>query len=291
MGHLVIGLSPHTAAGIVGRIIGFSKTQGLITHPYFHSFMRRDCDGDEAGVMLMMDALINFSRDYLPAHRGATQDEPLVLSSKLIPVEVDDMIFNMDIVDNYPLELYEAALEYKNPWEVKIDTIRSSILNTENPYMGIRFTHDTADLNEGVLCSAYKSIPTMMEKVQGQMELAEKIRAVDEVDVARLLIEKHFLRDIKGNLRKFSMQQFRCVNCNEKFRRPHLLGKCTKCNGKIIFTVSQGSIIKYLEPSLSLAKKYNLPSYVRQNLELTKLRVELFFGKEEEKQIGLTTWF
>ena len=291
VGHLVIGLSPHTAAGIVGRIIGFSKTQGLITHPYFHSFMRRDCDGDEAGVMLMMDALINFSRDYLPAHRGATQDEPLVLSSKLIPVEVDDMIFNMDIVDNYPLELYEAALEYKNPWEVKIDTIRSSILNTENPYIGIRFTHDTADLNEGVLCSAYKSIPTMMEKVQGQMELAEKIRAVDEVDVARLLIEKHFLRDIKGNLRKFSMQQFRCVNCNEKFRRPHLLGKCTKCNGKIIFTVSQGSIIKYLEPSLSLAKKYNLPSYVRQNLELTKLRVELFFGKEEEKQIGLTTWF
>jgi len=197
----------------------------------------------------------------------------------------------MDIVDHYPLELYEAALKYKNPRDVKIDTIKSSILNTENPYTGIKFTHDTNDMNEGTLCSAYKSIPTMMEKVRGQMQLAEKIRAVDEGDVARLLIEKHFLRDIKGNLRKFSMQQFRCVNCNEKFRRPPLSGKCTKCGGKIIFTVSQGSIIKYLEPALSLAEKYDLPLYVKQNLELTKLRIDLFFGKEDEKQTGLTKWF
>jgi len=291
VGHLVIGLSPHTAAGIVGRIIGFSKTQGLLTHPYYHSFMRRDCDGDEAGVILLMDALLNFSRDYLPNHRGATQDEPIVLSSKLIPVEVDDMIFNMDIVDHYPLELYEAALEYKNPWDVRVNTIKSSMLNTEDPYTGIKFTHDTENINNGTLCSAYKSIPTMMEKVRGQMELAEKIRAVDEGDVARLLIEKHFIRDIKGNLRKFSMQQFRCVACNEKFRRLSLLGKCTKCGGKIIFTVSQGSIVKYLEPALSLAEKYDLPLYVKQSLELTKLRIELFFGKEEEKQTGLTKWF
>ena len=124
-----------------------------------------------------------------------------------------------------------------------------------------------------------------------QMNLAEKLRGVDEADVARLVIEKHFIRDIKGNLRKFSMQQFRCVACNEKFRRPPLNGKCSKCWGKIIFTISEGSIVKYLEPSLSLADKYDLPTYLKQTLELVKRRIEGVFGKEKEKQLGLGAWF
>nr|MBI4156669.1 DNA polymerase II large subunit [Candidatus Woesearchaeota archaeon] len=43
IGHLVIGLSPHTSAGIVARIIGFSRLQGLYAHPLLHCMMRRDC--------------------------------------------------------------------------------------------------------------------------------------------------------------------------------------------------------------------------------------------------------
>ena len=131
----------------------------------------------------------------------------------------------------------------------------------------------------------------MVEKIKGQLDLAKKIRAVNESDVARLIIEKHFIRDIKGNLRKFSTQQFRCVECNEKFRRPPLIGACTKCSGNIIFTVSEGSIIKYLEPSLSLAQKYDLPQYLKQTLEITKRRIESVFGKEPDKQEGLGKWF
>jgi DNA polymerase II large subunit len=69
------------------------------------------------------------------------------------------------------------------------------------------------------------------------------------------------------------------------------VGNCLKCGGKIIFTISEGSIIKYLEPAISLADKYNLPSYLKQNLELTKRGVESLFGKEKEKQEGLTRWF
>ncbi len=131
----------------------------------------------------------------------------------------------------------------------------------------------------------------MQEKVQKQMELAEKIRAVDTSNVASLVIQRHLIRDIKGNLRKFSMQQFRCVKCNEKFRRPPLQGTCTKCSGKIIFTISQGGIIKYLEPALQLAQKYDVPAYVKQSLELTQKYIESMFGKETEKQEALQKWF
>jgi len=107
--------------------------------------------------------------------------------------------------------------------------------------------------------------------------LAEKIRAVDTTDVARLVIEKHFIRDTKGNLRKFSMQEFRCVNCNEKYRRPPLVGKCLKCKGKIIFTISEGSIVKYLGPTISLAHKYNVSDYLKQTIDLLQERIEGVF--------------
>ena len=49
----------------------------------------------------------------------------------------------------------------------------------------------------------------MEEKLTGQLDIAQKVRAVDAEDVARLVIEKHFLRDIKGNLRRFSKQEFK----------------------------------------------------------------------------------
>ena len=290
IGHYVVAMSPHTSAGIVGRIIGFSKTQGFFAHPLMHSIMRRDADGDEACVILLMDALLNFSRKFLPNRRGVTQDAPLVLTSTLIPKEVDNMVFDMDIVWNYPLELYEAAMEYKNPWDVKIEKFGDN-LGTEKEYKGLGFTIDTNNINEGVRCSAYKSIPTMMEKVEGQMKLAEKIRAVNENDVARLLIDRHFIRDIRGNLRKFSQQQFRCIDCNEKYRRPPLAGRCLKCSGKLVFTIAEGSIVKYLEPSFDLAEKYTLPPYLNQVLQITKKRIESIFGRDAEKQEGLKKWF
>src|SRR3990167_9085957 len=289
VGSLVLAMSPHTSAGIVARIIGFSKTQGMLAHPLLHSIMRRDVDGDEAGVMLLLDALLNFSRKLLGEHKGATQDEPLVLTSTLIPTEVDDMVFHMDTVWDYPLDFYKCCDEYKYASDIRLETVNDR-LNKPEQYLGYGFTHDTNNFNIGVLCSRYKTIPSMMEKVNGQMNIAKKLRAVDQDDVARLVIERHFMRDIKGNLRKFSMQEFRCVVCNEKYRRPLLKGVC-KCGGKLLFTISEGSVIKYLEPSIRLRNEYKLPHYLCQTLDLTQQMIDMFFGKEKEKQEGLGKFF
>ncbi len=291
-GHLVVGLAPHTSAGTVGRIVGFSKTQGLLCHPYFHCAMRRDCDGDESCVFLLLDAFLNFSKAFLPTSRGGTMDAPLVLTTILNPAEVDDMAFDMDIVSRYPKELYEAALEYKNPSEIKISQVKK-ILGTPNEDMAIAYTHPVSDINAGVLCSSYKTLPSMQDKLGAQMKLAEELRCVDERDVARLVIEKHFIRDVKGNLRKFSTQQFRCMNCNEKYRRPPITrnGACTACGGKVGFTISEGSVVKYLVPMESLAKNYNVPAYLQQTIALTRRQIEEVFGKDSESQTGLGAWF
>jgi len=290
VGHHVLGLAPHTSAAVLGRIIGFSKTQTFLAHPYFHCAMRRDADGDEACFLLSLDAFLNFSKKFLPGSRGSNMDAPLVLTCKLNPNEVDEMVFNMDIAWRYPLALYLAALEFKNPREVKVRQV-SSVLNTPEQFEGLGYTHESSDFNAGVTCSSYKLLPSMQDKLKGQMDLADRIRAVDAREVATLVIERHFIRDIKGNLRKFSQQEFRCVNCNAKFRRAPLIGRCTQCKGKILFTISEGSITKYLEPSISLANKYNVSVYLKQTLELTKRRIEDVFGKEVEHQEDLGKWF
>jgi len=287
VGHLIIAIAPHTSAGIVGRIIGFSKTQAFYAHPYLHSACRRNCDGDELAFIMLMDALLNFSRQYLPNKRGSRyMDLPLVLTTRLDPREIDDEVYNMDITDMYPLDFYNATHEWKSPYEVKIKQVGAT-LGKDEQYKGILYTHPTDSINAGNMVSSYKSLVTIFDKVQKQMELSEKIRAVDKSDVAKILIEKHFLKDIKGNLRRYSSQEFRCISCNTKYRRIPLIGRCDRCSGKLVLTVAEGTVSKYLEPSLGLAEKYNLPVYLKQTLEILKRKVESVFGKETTKQTGL----
>ncbi|MEK6915212.1 MAG: DNA polymerase II large subunit [Nanoarchaeota archaeon] len=287
LGTLFACIAPHICTATVGRLIGFSKTQVFFASPFMHAAMRRDCDGDEAAVILLMDMLLNFSRKFLPSHRGGTQDAPLVLNVKINAGEVDDQILDF-VCGNYPLELYELAEQRKHSSEVKVEKISHRLKNKQDTFTKLGFTHDCDDINRAVLNSAYKTLPTMHDKVSEQMDLCSKIRAVDTSDVARLIIERHFIRDIRGNLRKFSQQVFRCVGCNDKYRRPPLAGKCTSCGGKIIFTISEGSIIKYMAAALDLARTYNVSPYLLENLEIVQSDIHSIFGKEKEKQMKLS---
>ena len=291
IGKLGVCMAPHNCAGVVCRFIGFSNTLGLMASPYMHAAIRRDCDGDEAALMLLGDVLLNFSRKFLPGHRGGTQDAPLVLNAKIDAGEVDDQILDLEMGNEYPLTLYHLAEKRKHSSKVDIYCVKNALKEGKDPFRNIGFTHDTDDFNGGVLCSAYKLLGMMQEKVDHQMKLVERLRAADTSDTARLIIERHFMRDMRGNLRSFSMQSFRCVGCNEIVRRPPLSGVCPVCRGKLIFTINEGGIRKYLQPALDLAKKYNLSIYLQQNLDLVKRYMDSVFGKDLEKQDKLESWF
>ena len=261
-----------------------------------HNFFANDilvhnCDGDEAASMLLMDMLLNFSRKFLPAHRGGTQDSPLVLNVQIRAGDVDDQILDFE-TSLYPLELYEMAEQGKHSSEMKgIENIKQRLKNGIDPFTNICFSHGCEDINKTILNSSYKSLPTMQEKVERMMGLCKKLRSVDVSDVARLVIERHFIRDTKGNLRKFSQQVFRCVECNSKYRRPPIAGKCTKCAGRLIFTISEGSILKYMQPALDLAKNFKVSPYLLESLELNQMYIESIFGREKEKQESIAKWF
>src|SRR3989344_5293978 len=290
LGAFLVCIAPHICTATVARLIGFSKTQSLMASPFMHAAMRRAADGDEAAACLLMDLLLNFSKKFLPAHRGGTQDAPLVLNTHIRAGEVDDQILDF-VLGKYDLEIYELAEQGKHSSEVRVDNVKSRLANRQETFTPLSDTHECSSIDLGVVNSAYKTLPTMKEKVDAMMDLCKKIRAVDTSDSARLIIERHFIRDIRGNLRKFSMQGFRCVSCNGKYRRPPLVGKCTKCGGKLIFTISHGSIIKYMQPALELAKTYGVSKYLLESLELTEMFIQSIFGKEKERQESIEKWF
>jgi len=128
----------------------------------------------------------------------------------------------------------------------------------------------------------------MMDKMNAQLNLAAKIRAVDEADVAYKVIERHFLPDILGNLRAFSKQSVRCPSCNITYRRPPLQGCCAKCGGKLTLTVHEKSVKKYLEISKEIADRYHLPPYACQRIKLVEKSIDSLFMSDKVKTTKLT---
>ncbi|MCI4370211.1 MAG: DNA polymerase II large subunit, partial [Thermoplasmata archaeon] len=261
VGALVIALAPHTSGGVVGRVIGFTDAEACFAHPVFHAAKRRNCDGDEDSVTLLLDGLLNFSRSYLPENRGALMDKPLVLTTRLDATEVDKEAHNLDVVARYPLALYRAAAEGRTAKEVEslVETLGRR-LGRADPMAGSAFTHDTTDIAGGPVRSAYRQSESMERIVEQSLVLTSQIRAVDVADAVTLVLNSHFLPDLMGNLKSYATQKFRCKVCNTSYRRPPLSGRCSTpgargapCGGSLTPTVFEGAVRKYLGLSQRLA--------------------------------------
>ncbi len=244
------------------------------------------CDGDEDCVMLLMDALINFSRKYLNESRGGTMDAPLVLTPAIDPSEVDDEVHCVEFVTSYPLEFYRACEKITPPGEFKLKTVKN-ILGKPEQYTGLLITHEGGTLDQGPTTTKYVQLGNIPEKITTQFNLQLRIRAVDAKNAAERLILSHFIPDLYGNLRSFSRQTFRCSSCNHMHRRPPLSGKCIVCGGNLILTINKGGIQKYLEISRRICVEYDLPIYLKQRLVLVEREIRSIFEDDKIKQTGL----
>jgi len=288
VGRLVVGLAPHTCVGILGRVVGFTSLSVCYAHPVWHSAKRRDCDGDEDALMLALDTLLNFSREYLPAQIGGIMDAPLLLMPVVNTKEVQRQAHAVDVACAYPVEFYEKTWENVEARYVNrlIDLIEYR-LGTEAQFEGFSYTTPVSNINAGNHESSYKRFKTMIEKLKSQLDLAEKIEAVDAKEVALKVLTTHFIRDIAGNLRAFSTQSFRCKSCNRRFRRLPLRGKCPGCGGALTLTVYRGGIEKYIDAAEHLIEKYGLPQYYAQRILLVRDEINSLFDGNKPKQISL----
>ncbi|KYH40658.1 MAG: DNA polymerase II large subunit [Candidatus Bathyarchaeota archaeon B63] len=281
VGKLVIGLAPHTCAGVLGRIIGFTDLNVCFAHPFWHSAKRRDCDGDEDSIMIALDAFLNFSREYLPDRIGGIMDSPLFIIRMINPEEVQRQAHEMDVASGYPLRFYKETLRGTNAREIMglIDIVKHRLGGRQ--LQGFGFTVPTHDINEANRESQYKRLRRMKDKLNAQLHLAERIEAVDAKRVAEIVLTTHFFRDISGNLRAYTSQSFRCKRCNRRYRRAPLRGRCIECGGDLTLTVYRGGIEKYLEEARKLIKRYDMSGYYAQRILLIEEEIESIFESGE----------
>jgi DNA polymerase II large subunit len=304
IGHLMMGLAPHTSGAILCRIVGVADIKGHYGHPFFHASKRRNCDGDIDSVLFLLDGLINFSRSYLATTRGGQMDAPLILTTKINPAEIDKEALNIDINTEYPVEFYEITqnlIASKEALNYGIRTVET-VLGTEEQYRGFGYTHETDDCSEGPKNNPYNTLESMKQKTNAQFALGEVLHSVDNKIQSSKLIDRHLIRDMRGNLRAFGQQKVRCTKCATSYRRPPITGNCntvidsktdpfTKrevdvvCPGNLILTVSKGSINKYGGLIKELVERYGCDRYTEELQRLARDWVnQTFYDKDEKLQ-------
>ncbi len=300
IGHVAIGLAPHTSGGVACRIIGWTSASAGYAHPLFHAAKRRNCDGDEDSIMMLMDGLLNFTKEILPDGRGGRMDAPLVLTTRLNPSEIDKEALNVDCSWSYSRSFYESTLLHPHPREIRkmVDLVEDR-LGTIGDLRGYGWTHESGPLDSGPVNSSYKTLITMKDKLDGQLDLGRILRSVRVERVAKQVIESHFLPDMRGNLMAFTRQKTRCVKCGAKYRRIPLAGKCIEtgsrsssisisvgdssssmCGGNVVQTVSEGAVRKYIQVTKDVIEQYGVDDYTRQRVEWMSSSVDSLFNND-----------
>jgi DNA polymerase II large subunit len=284
IGHMIIGLAPHTSVGIIGRIIGYTNSQVCLASPMWHSAKRRDCDGDADSVMLLMDVFLNFSKEFLPDKIGGLMDAPLLIQPIVLPHEVQRQALNIDVTSIYPLQLYEKSFEYIKAENLSNDIeIIKNRIGSESQFYNYYFTHHTNLLTTEEKRSAYSRLTTMNEKLEMQISTAKLINAVIPDEVASMVLTTHIIPDIMGNMRSYSSQGFRCTNCGEKYRRIPIAGKCLICENNLIQTVTRSSVEKYVYIALDIRNRFKMNDYLSSRIESLVMELNYVF-KEKEVQ-------
>jgi len=289
IGHLVIGLAPHTSVGIVGRIIGYTETHVCFATPNWHSAKRRDADGDADSIMLLMDSLLNFSRQFLSDRIGGLMDAPLLIQPLVLPHESQPQAHNLEVTKSLPLEFFESTLQQIKASDVTSVEIIKSRLETERQFYDYFFTHSTSSLTTSKSRSAYSTLGSMLDKFDMQMRNAELIDVVNPSEIVSNVISTHLVPDIMGNLRAYARQNFRCTGCGKSFRRMPLIQTCV-CGHKLIPTITRGSVEKYLKLAKRLVEKYDVGEYQKGRIYALSDEIELVFGKSKGDQSLLTDY-
>ena len=231
-------------------------------------------------------------------------DAPLILTTTIIPTEIDKEALNVDIMNQYPISFYEGTMKRPIAKEATkslgVETVETRLENGLDAFEGFGYTHETTDACQSPKNNPYNTLDSMKEKTLMQFELGTVIRAVDNEIQAGKLINRHLIRDMRGNLRAYGQQKTRCTKCGASYRRVPISGKCINvikkdaenpltgevedqiCNHKLILTVTQGAVAKYDGLIDQIIERYGCDDYTDNLYRLVSSWVADTFSSDEE---------
>jgi DNA polymerase II large subunit len=246
-GLIIVGISPTSQIGVIGRVIGYTKNNVLYAHPIWHLLKSRQCNGVSDSITLLLDVLVNFSREFIPAFHGGTLDTPTVLN----------------LVDNWKdLMLYSKSnavmlnqVFYKNlgkiSQESKLLSYNFSLLNLPP------ITHHiTENLSEIAIENKLRE-QKIVNRINIALASLRIIRAVEEGVFVDNILVNDFLNKITTSIARFFQQPFRCKICKRTFRRVPLRKNCPYCyKNTLELTLSKGWVLRYMQIISQLTKQY-----------------------------------
>jgi len=239
--------------------------------------------------MLLLDAFLNFSRQFLSDKIGGLMDAPLLIQPNVLPYEAQPQAHNLEVMKNFPLSFFKSTLQAEKATDIKSIEIIKSRLESEKQFYGYYFTHPTSTITSSKSRSAYATLGSMLDKLDMQIRNADLINAVDTKKIVSYVVTTHLVPDIMGNTRAYARQKFRCTSCGAKYRRVPLLKRCT-CGNRLIQTITRASVEKYLGLAKRLVNNYDVGTYLKERIETLSNEIDLVFGKSKGNQLLLTDY-
>ncbi|MHA2243375.1 MAG: hypothetical protein ACXADY_00240 [Candidatus Hodarchaeales archaeon] len=271
IGSLIVGLSPFSMVAVMGRIIGYTDNNVTYAHPLWHLLKTRNCNGDIDSIALLLDVLLNFSEEYIPASRGGAMD---VLSIINLPDKWEEtsVYANYDSI-SMNLSFFQSLK--KNPLKEELISYKMSYLT---PYLPIFHTID--NISRYNFENRFRE-SKIVSKIETELRVLSRIRGVKEGEFVDTILENDFLPKISTSLTRFFLQPVRCNTCNTTFRRVPLT-KCPVCHHQTIrLTLSEGWVLRYLQIINQLRDRYHseISDYCQSWVELIELNKRLLFDK------------
>lgn len=272
IGLFIVSMSPFTTVATIGRIIGYSENNVVFAHPLWHLMKTRNCNGDIDSMSLLLDVLLNFSLEFIPAARGGAMDVPFIINLSdewqdattyaMYNSVILNLLFYRTINEN-PLkeELLSYTKSHLKPSFPKYQMIDSiSRYRFENRFRGSK----------------------IVSKVETALQVLRRIRGIKEGEFVDSILEYDFLEKITNSMDRFFLQPVRCKRCKTTFRRIPLNSKCPVCHHETIgLTLSEGWVLRYMQIIHQLEEKYDLDlsDYSKSWIEFIELNKRLLFDK------------
>ncbi len=271
IGSLVVGISPTSQVGVIGRIIGYSTKNILFSHPIWHLLKSRSCNGVSDSITLLLDVLLNYSREYIPSYRGGALDVPTVIN--LVDSWTDLLDFSK--IDKLVMNrIFYKSIKSNHSDQSNLLSREISLISPESTLL-----HTSTNISEFSLENLFTE-KKVIDRIKIALESLEHIRGVEEGKYVDNLLINDFLIKISMSISRYFQQPVRCRYCKTTYRRVPLSEKCPHCNNKTLeLTLSKGWVLRYLQIIHQLSEKYSddLSQYTKSWIRIIELNKNLLF--------------